>query len=77
MSYSEFLEWGIETGCGWLGWTPEQVRFVHLRDLMLAIEGKRKMLQACFGSGEPEKETKPVKKSFKTAEDFDKYFGVR
>ena len=64
----------IKQGCGWLGWTPDQVRSAHLRDLHLACEGRIEMLRACFGGGE---EDKPQNRPIKTAEDFDRTFGVR
>jgi len=60
----------LKQGCGWLGWTPDQVRTAHLRDLNLACEGRIDMLKACFGGGEEE----PQGKQIKTAEDFDRIF---
>lgn len=41
----------MEVGCGWLGWTPDQVLDADMTDVELAYGGKVKMLQACYGGG--------------------------
>jgi hypothetical protein len=68
------MDWLIEVGCGWLGWTPEAVRGAHLQDIHLAYKGKIKMLQACYGSPEENEKTKPVRERPATLENFDKMF---
>lgn len=55
MTHSEYMEWVIEIGCGWLGWNPDEVRKAHLAEIPIALKGKVGMLQACFGAGEKKK----------------------
>ncbi len=68
------MDWLIEVGCGWLGWTPEAVRSAHLQDVHLAYKGKIKMLQACYGTAEESEKTKPIKQRPATLENFDRMF---
>lgn len=46
---------------GWLGWTEEELNRTTLTAIETAYKGKRKMLEAIFGSGEKDK-PKPKKK---------------
>lgn len=72
MSLEAYLDWLIEIGCGWLGWTVDQVNHTHLACIELAYKGKINMLKACFGSSE--KENKDYRK-LSSVEDFKTAFG--
>jgi hypothetical protein len=72
MSLPEYLDWLIKIGCGWLGWTVDQVNHTHLANIELAYEGKISMLKACFGSSE--KDNKEYRK-LSTIDDFKAAFG--
>jgi hypothetical protein len=76
MSHSEFMEWLMEIGGGWLGWSPEVVRTSHMYDIVIAYKGKVKMLQACYGSSEEKDKSKSgAIKQKPTLENFDAITG--
>ena len=72
MSLPEYLDWLLKIGCGWLGWSVEQVNKTHLAHIELAYIGKTDMLRACFG-GE-DKSEKDFKK-ISSVDDFKTFFG--
>lgn len=77
MSFSEYMDWLIEIGCGWLGWSPEVVRTSHLADITLAYKGKVKMLQACYGGGDDKDKTRTgAIRQKPTLENFDSLTGT-
>ena len=68
------MDWLIEVGCGWLGWSPDAVRSAHLSDIHLAYKGKIKMLKACYGTSEETEKEKPLRQKEATLENFDTMF---
>jgi hypothetical protein len=44
----------LEIGTGWIGWTEEQTLSTRILTILAAHKGRTGMLQAIFGSGEPE-----------------------
>lgn len=43
---------------GWIGWTEEELNKTTLPAIVTAYQGKVKMLQGIFGSGDKEKKKK-------------------
>lgn len=52
MSQSEYFDWLMEVGMGWLGWTEQETRDASFAALEQAFKGRVDMLKACFGSGD-------------------------
>ena len=76
MSHEEYPKWLIKIGCGWLGWSLDELRYAHLAEVHLAFEGKVEMLKACFGAGDSD-ESQDTRSNFRrisSVEDFDRMF---
>lgn len=58
MSHSEYMDWLLKIGCGWIGWSAEVTKETHLADIMIAYDGVIDRLKACYGSGEDKKKEK-------------------
>lgn len=54
MSHAEFAAWLMKIGMGWLGWTERQTLDTSIPAVLFAYEGRKDMLRAVFGSGEPD-----------------------
>jgi len=76
MSHSEYMEWLIKIGCGWIGWTPQEVKEAHICDIMLAYDGVIDKLKACYGSGEDKEQKNKRTTSNVDVDSFDKFSGA-
>ena len=61
--HSEFFEWLMKIGTGWIGWTEAQILDTHMVTIELAYEGRLDMLKHIFGGpSEPEEPIEPIGK---------------
>jgi len=74
MSHSEYYEWFIKIGCGWLGWPPNVVNESHICEIITAYEGLIEKLKACYGSGEEKNNKEQLDASELDADSFDRLF---
>lgn len=51
MSQSDFYDWLMKIGTGWLGWTEDEVLDTSVATILRAYEGRLDLLKACFGGG--------------------------
>lgn len=56
MTHSAYFTWLMELGMGWLGWDEETTLDTRMTSIVMAYEGRLKMLKAIFGGGEKPKE---------------------
>lgn len=77
MGLHDYMDWLVKIGCGWLGWSIDQLNATHLQYVELAYNGKIEMLKACFGSSDKQERKQLKKAQDFTAQDFDNMFGAR
>lgn len=49
ITHSDFHDWLLKVGMGWIGWTEQQTLDTHMAAIVLAYEGRADMLGYIFG----------------------------
>lgn len=61
MSQSDYFDWLLKIGMGWIGWTYEQTLDTPMLAIVDAHKGRMAMLRAIFGGDDPDIPSIPQK----------------